>query len=310
MRRKRKLAKWEFDEIIRKNLIASGISEECFGYRTIEKSWVEEDYPDYYENAEFAKFLEKMETNYPNHYRKFWGDPDAAENKGGKGGELVPKKGRWGMVPPKMASVASSSRFCYLALRDGTDALIPGRSLTKDDVEFEKECRIFEAGGTAPQLDAYVKDEVCDRYIEAKCHEIFDKHRIELKNKYWDIFKEEKSLRPVLSKAVKYRESFELPKEVFGLTSNHMRFDVKQLVCHLLGIAKQSEGKYAELVYLFFKPVCEEEELSAKMDEVFEELQQETDAIFQCKPIKEFCEEHKIRLRVIIQNEKVMGPLK
>ena len=81
-----------------------------------------------------------------------------------------------------MASVASSSRFAYLALRCGAQAI--GGT---DHVEFEHECRIQGIRGTAPQLDAYTADENGNPiYVEVKCHEIFDPHKIELKAAYWE----------------------------------------------------------------------------------------------------------------------------
>lgn len=305
MGKSKTLLKKEFDAIIRENLIAAGKSEKSFGYATIDKKI----YYDYYTVSEFKAFVDEMKLNYSEHYKKFYGVQDAKENKGGQGGELLPKRGRWGMMPPKMASVASSSRFCYLALRDGTDILIPNRSLTKADVEFEKECKIFDDGLTAPQLDAYINDPACDYYIEAKCHEIFDSHKIEFKNKYWDIFETDKSFNRALNKAVKNKDTFELPKELFDITGNHLRFDVKQFICHLVGIAHQSKGKCAELIYLFFKPKCNHEDVSTQMDEIFDELKQEIKAIFNSLLIKDFCENHQMKLNVIIQNSDVMQKL-
>lgn len=76
-----------------------------------------------------------------------------------------------------MASVASSSRFCYLALKDGAEA-IGGTG----DVVFEKECKIKGVGGTAPQLDAYVASE--NIFVEAKCHEMFDEKTTVMRESY------------------------------------------------------------------------------------------------------------------------------
>ena len=300
-----KLSRQEFDAIIKDNLISSGETEEHFGYKTEENRI----YCEYYTESEFKKFVDEMKTNYKEHYRKFYGVEDAKENKGGQGGELVPKRGRWGMVPPKMASVASSSRFCYLALRDGTDILVPNRILTKDDVEFEKECKIFDDGLTAPQLDAYIKDSVCDCYIEAKCHEIFASHKIEFKNKYWEILQNDKSFSCALRDSVKHEKTFELSKEAFGITEEHLRFDVKQFVCHLLGIANQSKGKRVKLIYLFYKPESNNSAVSTKINEIFKELQNEVKSIFGCEMVKEFCLENQIELDVIVQHGKVMGKL-
>lgn len=301
----KKLSKQEFDEIIKNNLIMSGMPKEKFGY---DKD-VPRTYQEYYTHDVFEDFVKKMKTKYPKHYDKFRGIKDAKEDKGGQGGELIPKKGRWGTMPPKMASVASSSRFCYLALRDGTDALSSEHIFTKDDVEFEKECKIFnDATSIAPQLDACIKADMCDYYIEAKCHEIFDSHKIELKNKYWDVL-EEKGFSSVLKRAVKHEETFEFQRDVFNLPEEHKRFDVKQFICHLLGIAEQSKGRKAKLVYLFFMPVCKDEILSKKVKKVFCELQKEICALFSCEVITTFCKENQIELIAIAEHSDVMTKL-
>ena len=157
-----------FDKIIRENLIATEETENSFGYEfqdMVDDEIIVRKYDEYYSETKFADFVEVMKTEYPLHFRKFRGDIEAEDNKGGKGGELVCKTYKGKLVPPKMASVASLSRFCYLALRDGSDKLIPDRKVQKDDVEFEKECGIFEIGNHAPQLDAYIKDSECDTNV-------------------------------------------------------------------------------------------------------------------------------------------------
>ena len=304
MNRSKKLSKKEFDAIIKENLITSGVPEEYFGYRTDN----DRIYNEYYAEAEFEKFVAEMKSNYPEHYKKYYGDDNAAENKGGMGGELISKRGRWGMMPPKMASVASSSRFCYLALRDGANALLD-KMVSKDNVEFEKECRIFADGPTAPQLDAYIKDSVCDCYVEVKCHEIFDHHKIELKNKYWDVLQNDKALCRLLNTTTKNEDSFIISKTVFGLTEEQICFDVKQFLCHLLGIARQSQGKQSKLIYLFFKPTSADVETASRIDEVFEKLKREIDAIFQNDVITEFCKDNGITLEAVVQECDVMKRL-
>lgn len=305
MNRTKKLSKKEFDAIIKENLLKAGVAEESLGYRTDN----DRIYPEYYAKSEFDKFVDEMKANYPEHYKKYYGDENSNENKGGMGGELIEKRGRWGMMPPKMASVASSSRFCYLALRDGTNALFSDWEVAKDDVEFEKECRIFMDGPTAPQLDAYIENSSCDCYIEAKCHEIFDSHKIEFKNKYWAIFRKDKSFRIVLENAIQHEETFEISRAVFGLSDKHLRFDVKQFICHLLGIACQSKGKPAKLIYLFFKPEIGDEKINARIAAIFDELKSEIDALFTSEVVREFCADNQIGLEVIVQECDIMKKL-
>lgn len=300
----KKLSKKEFDIVIKQNLIESGISQDCFTFKVGERQ-----YEEYYAEEEFNKFIEEMKNDYPNHYKKYNGDEEVTDNKGGAGGELVKKASRYGLMPPKMASVASSSRFCYLALRDGTDVFDLNRVLTKKDVEFEKECKISADSPTAPQLDAYIKDEECDIFVEAKCHEIFDKHKPEFKNKYLNYFKENNMFSNILPKEDKTAETFELPLSIFDIVKDSTRFDIKQFVCHLLGIKVQSKGKKAKLVYLFFKPSSDDSEIKLKINEIFDELADEIKSIFNSKWIKDFCTNNNIELMAIAEESKVMEKL-
>ena len=258
----------------------------------------------YYNQSAFMDFIGEMKKVYPEHYDKFKGKKNASSNAGGKGGELDVQDNR----PPKMASVASSSRFCYLALRDGTDTNIFGKIFTSKDVEFEKECRIF-AKGTAPQLDAYIKDDDCDIFIEAKCHEIFDSHKLVFRSAYWDYFKKDSSLKDLASGEKKPAEEFNVSLDLFDIGKKSARFDVKQFVCHLLGIKELQKGKKAKLVYMFFKPISKDTETTELIDSVFKELKEEIEAIFECEAIKEFCKNNNIVLMAIAQESETMKKL-
>jgi hypothetical protein len=299
------LSSKRFDEIIKNNLISSGVSKNQFGYVISGR----DTYESYYSKLAFDAFVLDMKANYVKHYAKYAGVKGVTSNQGGKGGELVEKLVRGFAVPPKMASVASSSRFCYLALRDGTDVLGTERVLTKDDIEFEKECKIFDDNATAPQLDAYFDDGVYETYIEAKCHEIFSNHKIEFKEKYWNVFIEN-GLGELLKLATKVGVTFTIPKSAFGLNHNQkLCFDVKQLICHLLGIAKQTKGKKAKLIYMFFKPICGDTKHMSGVEEVFEKLSEEIKIIFNSKPIRKICEDNEIELVAITETSVVMEKL-
>lgn len=55
-------------------------------------------------------------------------------------------------------------------------------------------------------------------------------------------------------------EEFEILLRAFGIEKSHSMFDIKQFLCHLLGIASQKRNtEYVTLVYLFFKPKTESE---------------------------------------------------
>lgn len=278
-----KLTKEKFDAIIKSNLIKSDISADSFGYEINDRK-----YDDYYTFACFEAFKADMKDGYPQHFVKY---------DDGKGGELDEKMGRYGLMPPKMASVGSSSRFCYLALRD-----VAG-------VEFEKECKIKGITGTAPQLDAYIPQEYCNIFLEVKCHEIFDSHKLKMKNKYLTHFKENDIFPEIVSNATEGGEEFTASLRLFGIDKESSRFDVKQFICHLLGIAANRGDKPAKLVYLFFIPVVDDEETAGEIKEVFDQLQSEIKAIFTSEPIVNFCKAKNISLSAIAEKSRIMETL-
>ena len=213
------------------------------------------------------------------------------------------------MTPPKMASVASSSRFCYLALRNGTDVLVNNKYISGKNIEFEKECRIFTDISTAPQLDGFTAQDDCNIYIEAKCHEIFDSHKVVLKNKYWDYFKKNNILCAALDEKEKGDETFTLPLSLFGIEKKSTRFDIKQLICHLLGIKEQNKNTKSKLIYLFFEPVSDNDEERLFVNDIFYELAIEIKLIFESDIIKNFCKTNNIELIAIKEKSRIMEPL-
>lgn len=301
--------KEEFDGIIKTNLLLSGINNGAFCYLIPQNDGTVSEYTLYYSKTTFDVFVKEMQTLYPHHYSKYSGNPNATQNRGGVGGELIEKPGRYGLTPPKMASVASSSRFCYLAFRNGTDVLVNNKYISGDDIEFEKECRIFNDISTAPQLDGFIEQEEYNIYIEAKCHEIFDSHKVELKNKYLDYFEKDDILRTFLKKAAKDNETFTLPLSLFRIEKKSSRFDIKQLICHLLGIKEQKGDKKAKLVYLFFEPATDNDEDRIFINKVFDELSTEIKLIFESDIIKGFCETYNIELMAIKEKSRIMEAL-
>lgn len=283
------MKKERFDSIIRENLAARG-ADNVFGYVV---PGTGRTYDAYYTEAAFQSFQDEMERDYPAAFRQY-GE--------GKGSEMKEHAGPYGDLPPKMASVASSSRFCYLALRDGGAALGGG-----SHVKFEHGCPIKGVAGTAPQLDAYMAEG--NIFVEVKCHEIFDAHRVVMKEKYWEhIYGPDNAFGfPAAEKPA--GEEFQVPLSAFGVQGTSSMFDIKQLLCHLLGIASQS-GEPAALVYLFFKPRVEKAEVQAEIAGVFEALQAEIHQIFASAPIRSFCGRHRIQLRAAAEYAAVMEPLR
>ena len=286
----------EFDDIIKANLLEYGehggkkYKQSDFGYRKGE-------YENYFEKNFFDNFVQ---TNKLPAY---------------KGDELNEK----GKRPPKMASVGSSSRFCYLALKDWAEN-------KENGIEFEKECTIDGISGMAPQLDAYIaKGNI---YIEAKCHEIFTPHSIIMSTAYKNMLcenfglkdkdlgkttvnrkrknpKYKKGENPTVDEYIKVPvEMLKIKPELFKVNKEETMFDIKQFLCHLSGIASSKKGR-AKLVYMFFKPLYANTELNT----VFTELEAEIKAIFESDPVKAFCNKNEIELCAIVQEANVMTKL-
>lgn len=280
------MKKQEFDSFIRKNLAAEG--RIGFGYE------LSKIYENYESRSAFSLFLDEMRASYPEAFLAY---------DSGKGSELREQSGRYGRTPPKMACVASSSRFCYLALRDGAASLGGGK------VIFEHECRIDGIDGIAPQLDAFVPNGGI--YVEAKCHEIFDAHRAVLKRKYWEnIYGANNAFGfPVCETPM--CETFEIPLSAFGIHKRYTMFDIKQFLCHLMGIASRPDSKKsARLIYLFFKPKMDCPQERAEIEAVFEELHREIGCIFRSDPIRSFTKANKIHLEAVAEYAKTMRPLR
>ena len=272
-------SKKTFDAVIRENLEAV-IGFNAFGYVTEHRSI----YPNYYTADAFAKFKEEMFRKRPDAYTAY---------NDGAGQELGNKKD-CGQTPPKMASVASSSRFCYLAFADDPD------------ITFECDCPIEGVSHAAAQLDAFSAVKNC--FIEVKCHEIFDEHEIVMSGAYADWLYDRDDGFHIPGKSPENRkEKIRLPRTLFGLNQDHSMFDVKQFLCHLLAIAsKKPDG--AELQYLFFKPVTSGP-CQADLDSVFLALKDQIFKVFSSAPIAGFCRRHQIALSAIAEEEKVMCAL-
>lgn len=277
------MKKEEFDKIIKNNLIKSGINS--FGYETEDKKI----YECYYDDVSFEHFKGEMKRK---HYKAY--------SEGG-GGELKAKKGRYGFLPPKMASVASSSHFCYLALRNGYDG--------SDEVEFEHECKIKGiTSPTSPQLDAFVPERQV--YFEVKCHEIFDSHQIIMKEKYLSLLCAEGNDFGIDTTFDVQNGQFRVPLELFDIEKTSSMFDVKQFLCHLMGIASSKDNtKTATLAYLFFKPKTNDDNEKREIEELFDALKSEIEKLFCSTPIQNFIKKNNIVLRAIAQNSYVMEEL-
>lgn len=201
----------------------------------------------------------------------------------GQGGELKERINKYGnKIPPSMFSVASSSRFCYLSLRDSDlDVFNIRNIITKR--RFEEKLPVFEKG-IPPHMDAYceTEKEVC--FFECKCHEQFDSHPIVLSKSYFNkgfvvdsVFK---GIKPIGTKQITKDNGEKVeypifPSNIFGVSDNP-RFDIKQLLTHLMGIKKRMENfpeKKARLIYFYFIPnyAYKKPQIKEIIDLLFEE---------------------------------------
>jgi hypothetical protein len=290
-------------------------SREAFGY----KAESGDVYPEYFIKEVFQSFLREMKESYPSAY---------ADYGGGKGGEFkerssrADKEGRKKRVPPKMASVGSSSRFVYLTFRDFKPTEFLGSPIKNGTmVKFEKGLVIYkshsgaefdlsegnvlsdDAHPTAPQMDAFFDSATRPVFIEAKCHEILAKHVAILDATYrglMDLFGfDGVTVKPFYDKRKKKLvDKMIVPLANFGFGQNvkDLHFDIKQFLCHLMGIAcycKRERKQGAAFSYLFCFP-------KGAQDPAIWATKGEIATIFSSPAIKRFTDAFHISLYVTV----------
>ena len=204
----------------------------------------------------------------------------------GAGSELIEHVKNGKIIPASMSSVASSSRFCYLSLKDSDFSVFGVKNYP-----FQSHPRRFEeklpiGGGTPPHMDCYYEDDnelVC---FECKCHEQFDDHKIELAESYFSsdriVNRIEKEYyieehKPIRKDGKLYYYNVISPAFV-GLGDNP-RFDIKQFLTHIMGIqsrlSKLKKSK-ARLIYYYFIPdkVLNDSEIKKIIDQLYKEIKQ------------------------------------
>ncbi len=178
----------------------------------------------------------------------------------------------------KMCSAASSSRLCFINF--------------VNDKQIYFECSLTTGTKGKAQLDA-VKDNI---YYECKCHEIFDNHDTD-KNHLRLAYK--KNLQKYFG--IIYQEKDEnyckLSLSDFGIENKEsiysLHFDMKQLLCHLFGIARNGGGT---LQYIFFTPKKEFIENNEFCKNIYKELENEINQIWHCEKITTMINNFKIKL--------------
>lgn len=182
-----------------------------------------------------------------------------AEYTAGGGDELSEKNGR----PPKMASYGSSSRMIY--------------NLSKDKAGFHFEKKLpTTAGGTA-HLDGFLEEDHRYVFVEAKCHEPYSAKSITVSRAYEKLYS---YINECMAGSF-YAEMTCLPDgknmnvKFYADGEEIGYFDLKQVICHLLGIAtamlkRELEPKQTDFIYLVYDPT--ELELSDEVRDVIEPI--------------------------------------
>lgn len=170
------------------------------------------NYDSYMSNAAWDSYLASMSAEHRSQFDD------------GSGGELKEKNGR----PPKMASFASSSRMAYKLSKD-----IP-------NFIFEKQLSTV-IGGTA-NLDGYWEGNGQYIFVEAKCREPYSHKSPEtIKQNYKPLYKYLQSKLPNMFTCAMedIPESRDMRVEFFCCGKPVPYFDMKQMLCHLLGVANR-----------------------------------------------------------------------
>lgn len=185
----------------------------------------------------------------------------------------------------KFFSVASSSRFAVASFSESRNGSLhyiqkfEGESI--QNIQFEYPLKIDGITGTPPQMDVYIKTSK-ETFVEVKCHEIFDESShsiIKLSSQY----KKNSLFKEILEhyKIEPDKRTYEidnkgnsikilLTRNHFNILSKTARFDLKQFLCHLMGIvSKTNQDENKQFIYLFYKNT------DVEFDHVYEELEEE-----------------------------------
>lgn len=194
----------------------------------------ERQYENYIDNDTWKAFVDEMRRQYPGAYKEY-GE--------GSGDELGIKK--IGRYPPKMASYGSSSRMIYMLSRD-----VPGFC-------FEKKLPTT-VGGIA-NMDGYLCSGGTHYYVEAKCREPYSPKSYVIDRKYEDLYRwldQDKEVGFNCNITVIDENKMEVQFLIDGKALT--RFDIKQMICHLLGIATAKLNHPTEektkFLYLLYNP--------------------------------------------------------
>ena len=183
------------------------------------------------------------------------------EYHAGGGDELSEKNGR----PPKMACYGSSSRLIYKL------------SCHKKGFHYEKKLSTT-IGGTA-NLDGYFEDDSRYIFAEAKCHEPYSTKTNSVSKVYEKLYNfiNDQMIGNVEIKMHPSKCGRYMDVAYFADGEKLEHFDLKQMICHLLGIATgvlngELKQKQIDFIYLLYDPTELELNLNTKeaIDAIYE----------------------------------------
>ena len=205
----------------------------------------------YMTNDEWAEFFKTMPTKAYEEYNKSADDI------------LFEKNGQ----PPKMASYGSAKRMIYNLSRD-----IEG-------FHFEKKLPATIGGKTS--IDGFCEYDNRYAFVEAKCHEPYSMRRNSSAMAYSDLYNyiNERMIGQIQIETRPSTCGRYLNADYFAYGERLERFDMKQTVCHLLGIAGgllngTFKRKQIDYIYLLYDPteLDLEPDLKYRVDEIYERI--------------------------------------
>ena len=187
-------------------------------------------YQAYMDNDKWDTFIEDMKANHSDAHKEYGA---------GSGGETKSN----GCFPPKMASYGSSSRFIF--------------NLCKDVPDFHFEYQLPTKVGGIANLDGFIEKDDKYIFVEAKCREPYAAKNNLIENKYSKLYEYiAKSSCNLNIDTIDSGTKMDVTVSVNGKKINH--FDIKQMICHLLGIAVKflntPTQKKIDFVYLCYNP--------------------------------------------------------
>ncbi len=206
----------------------------------------------------------------------------------------------------KFYSVGSSSRFAVSSFSEATaQGLVELIRKLEINGKIEDVSITLEEGlsingipsnTTLPQIDVVIRTNSGDTYfVEVKCHEIFDTNehkRIKLKWKYLQAepFKRLPLNFGTLSKQsvtengrsidyISVDENFLFAND-FGFKLSTTHFDLKQFICHLMGIVSYGSKNTDQKIHFYYLFYKNEDCFDFVGDEIYANLEEEICEIF------------------------------